>query len=82
MKLIAAEKSSVEQAVRDGVISPQTAIKMIDEADRELDNLTQPERMTGFTAQACRHYSSDLNSEQVRYPPERPMPRTPAQKST
>ncbi len=42
MKLIAAEKSSIEQAVHDGVISPQTAIKMIDDADRELDNLTSP----------------------------------------
>ena len=40
MKLIAAEKSSVEQAVHDGLISRQTAAMMIEAADRELDILT------------------------------------------
>jgi len=39
MKLRAAEKSSIEQAVYDGLISRQTAAKMIENADRELDNL-------------------------------------------
>ena len=40
MKLIAAEKSSLEQAVNDGLISRQTAAMMIEAADRELDILT------------------------------------------
>ena len=40
MKLIAAEKSSIEQAVRDGLISRQTAAQMIENADRELNGLT------------------------------------------
>jgi hypothetical protein len=39
MKLIAAEKSSIEQAMHDGLISRQTAVKMIEDADRELDKL-------------------------------------------
>jgi Na+:H+ antiporter len=42
MKLIAAEKSSVEQAEHDGLISRQTAAKMIEAADRELDSFTNP----------------------------------------
>jgi Na+:H+ antiporter len=40
MKLVAAEKSTVEQAVHDGLISRQTATKMIETADQELDRLT------------------------------------------
>jgi CPA1 family monovalent cation:H+ antiporter len=39
MKLLAAEKSSIEQAMHDGLISRQTAVKMIEDADRELDKL-------------------------------------------
>ncbi len=39
MKLIAAEKSSIEQAVHDGLISQKTAASMIEAVDRELDNL-------------------------------------------
>jgi hypothetical protein len=41
MELIAAEKSSVEQAVHDGLISRETAAKMIEAADQELDNFTK-----------------------------------------
>jgi Na+:H+ antiporter len=40
-KLTAAEKSSIEQAVRDGLISQQTATKMIEDADRQLNGLTK-----------------------------------------
>jgi Na+:H+ antiporter len=40
MKLIAAEKSAIEQAVHDGLISQQTANAMIEVKDRELDKLT------------------------------------------
>lgn len=40
MKLVAAEKSSLEQAVHNGLISQQHASKMIEAADQELDNLT------------------------------------------
>jgi CPA1 family monovalent cation:H+ antiporter len=40
MKLTAAEKSAIEEAMHDGLISPQTASKMIEDADRELDRLT------------------------------------------
>jgi len=43
VRLIAAEKSSVEQAVHDGLISAQSARSMIDAADRELDRLTNPD---------------------------------------
>ena len=39
MKLIAAEKSAIEQAEHDGLISRQTAAKMIEDGDRELDSL-------------------------------------------
>jgi CPA1 family monovalent cation:H+ antiporter len=38
-KLIAAEKSSIEQAVHDGLISRQTAVNMIEALDRALDRL-------------------------------------------
>ncbi len=40
MKLITAEKSAIEQAVHDGLISQQTANDMIEVKDRELDKLT------------------------------------------
>ena len=40
MKLIAAEKSAIEQAVHDGLISQPTANRMIEAEDRELDELT------------------------------------------
>lgn len=39
MKLVAAEKSAIEQAVHDGLVSQQTANKMIEAADQELDAL-------------------------------------------
>lgn len=39
IKLIAAEKSAIEQAVHDGLISSQTAAKMIEETDQKLDSL-------------------------------------------
>lgn len=37
MRLMAAHKSSLEDAVRDGLISPQTGAKMVDAADSQLD---------------------------------------------
>ncbi|HET9184324.1 MAG TPA: Na+/H+ antiporter [Candidatus Angelobacter sp.] len=40
MKLIAAEKSSIEEAVHAGLITQQTADKMIEAADQELDKLS------------------------------------------
>ena len=40
MKLIAAEKSSIEGAVHDGLITQQTAGKMIEAADEEMDKLS------------------------------------------
>ena len=40
MKLIAAEKSAIEQAVHDGLITQQTANRMIEAADKELDALS------------------------------------------
>jgi monovalent cation:H+ antiporter, CPA1 family len=39
-KLINAEKSSIEEAQLDGLISPRTADKMIEESDRQLDLLS------------------------------------------
>jgi CPA1 family monovalent cation:H+ antiporter len=36
-RLIAAERNSIQQAVHEGLISRQTAAKMIDDADRNLD---------------------------------------------
>jgi CPA1 family monovalent cation:H+ antiporter len=36
-RLVAAEKSSIEQAFHDGLISSQTAMKMIDAADQQLN---------------------------------------------
>jgi CPA1 family monovalent cation:H+ antiporter len=38
-RLIAAEKSSIEQALHDGLISSQTAMEMMDDADKRLDQL-------------------------------------------
>ncbi len=43
MKLIAAKRSAIEQAVRDGLISQKTADKMIDAADQELDRMAEVE---------------------------------------
>lgn len=43
VRLIAAEKSSIEEAVHDGLISAQSARSMIDAADKELDRLTNAE---------------------------------------
>jgi len=43
VRLIAAEKSSIEEAVHAGLISEQSAKGMIDAADRELDRLTNPD---------------------------------------
>jgi len=40
IRLIAAEKSAIEQAVHDSLISPQTGARMFDEADKRLDTLT------------------------------------------
>jgi CPA1 family monovalent cation:H+ antiporter len=40
MKLIAAEKSSLEDAVHNGLISQESADKMIEAADQELDKLS------------------------------------------
>jgi hypothetical protein len=40
MKPIAAEKSSIEEAVHDGLITQNTAGNMIEAADQELDKLT------------------------------------------
>jgi monovalent cation:H+ antiporter, CPA1 family len=39
MKLIAAEKSAIEQAVHDGLVSQQTAKRMIEDVDKKLDTL-------------------------------------------
>ncbi len=39
MKLVIAEKSAIEQAIHDGLVSQQTANKMIEVADKELDAL-------------------------------------------
>lgn len=40
MRLIAAEKSSLEEAVHNGLISQESADKMIEAADQELDRLS------------------------------------------
>jgi Na+:H+ antiporter len=40
-RLITAEKSSIEQAVHDGLISANTAAGMIDEVDKSLDKLSE-----------------------------------------
>src|SRR5258706_1737752 len=39
MRLLAAERSSIEQAVHDGLITQQAAAKILDSANRELDKL-------------------------------------------
>ncbi len=44
MKLIAAEKSSLEQAIHQGLISQQRASELIEAADQELDKLTSGEK--------------------------------------
>jgi Na+:H+ antiporter len=43
LRLVTAERSSIEQAVHDGLISAQSAEEMIDAADRALDHLIDPE---------------------------------------
>jgi Na+:H+ antiporter len=47
VRLVAAEKSSIEEAVHEGLISAQSARSMIDAADRELDRLTNPDESPG-----------------------------------
>ncbi len=44
MRLIAAEKSSLEEAVHNGLISQESADKMIEAADQELDKLSSDDR--------------------------------------
>ncbi|MGC1839535.1 MAG: Na+/H+ antiporter [Candidatus Acidiferrales bacterium] len=39
IRLMAAEKSSIEEAVRDGLISPQTGARMVDATDSQMDEL-------------------------------------------
>jgi CPA1 family monovalent cation:H+ antiporter len=41
MRLIAAERSSIEQSVHDGLISPQTAARMIDATDKQMKEATR-----------------------------------------
>ena len=41
MRLIAAERSSIEQSVHDGLISPQTAARMIEAADKQMKEATK-----------------------------------------
>lgn len=43
VRLIAAEKSSIEEAVHSGLISEESARALIDAADQELDRLTNPD---------------------------------------
>ncbi len=40
MRLIAAERSSIEQAVHDGLISPHSAAQMTDVTDKQMEELT------------------------------------------
>jgi len=47
VRLVAAEKSSIEEAVHDGLISAQSASDMINAADRALDSLTNPDKNPG-----------------------------------
>ncbi|MEJ2009823.1 MAG: Na+/H+ antiporter [Acidobacteriota bacterium] len=44
VRLIAAEKSSIEEAVHEGLISSQSANDIINTVDRELDRLTHPDK--------------------------------------
>ena len=39
IRLMAAEKSSIEEAVREGLISPQTGARMVDATDSQMDEL-------------------------------------------
>jgi hypothetical protein len=39
MRLLAAERTSIEQAVHDGLITARSAAKILDSANRELDKL-------------------------------------------
>jgi CPA1 family monovalent cation:H+ antiporter len=39
IRLLAAERSAIEEAIHEGLISPQAAAQMIDEANRQLDEL-------------------------------------------
>ena len=45
MKLVVAKKSAIEGAVHDGLISQQSANKMIEAADQELDALTDRDQV-------------------------------------
>lgn len=45
-RLLAAERSSIEEAVRDGSLSPHSATMMIADADHELAELTQAPKKT------------------------------------
>jgi hypothetical protein len=43
-RLITAEKSSLEKALRDGLISARTAAKLLEETDRRLDQLASADQ--------------------------------------
>ena len=40
-RLVAAEKSSIEQVLHEGMISEATAARMLDVTDRELDKIRE-----------------------------------------
>jgi monovalent cation:H+ antiporter, CPA1 family len=44
VRLIAAEKSSIEKALSDGLISERAAAKLLEETDRRLDPLVSPDQ--------------------------------------
>jgi len=51
LKLSAARKSAIEQAVHDGLISQHSANKMIEAADEEMDLLVESERVSAEHSQ-------------------------------
>jgi len=45
MRLIAAEKSSIEKTLRDGLISSQAAVKLLEEINHHMDQLVPGDKV-------------------------------------
>jgi Na+:H+ antiporter len=66
MRLIAAERSSMEEAVHNGLISQESANKMVEAADEELEKLTQEEESEETEGAAEERPEAEEKEEQTK----------------
>ena len=73
-KLLAARKSAIEEAVHDGLISQNSALKIIESADQEIDTLaeTRPSQKAAKEKQVLEYKCTGVADEDLlRFPKER-----------